>query len=288
LLRSRSIDSRPEAQDDPSAMAIHPTALIDKRAEIDPSVEIGAYVIVDGPVRIGPQTRVYAHAYLTGATQIGAGCQIHPFAVIGHVPQDIGYGGTETYCTIGDGTIIREGVTIHRGTEEGSTTIVGKHCFLMAHSHVAHNCVVGDNVVLANAVLLGGHVHVGVGSFLGGSANAHQFVRIGERVMAQGLAKMSMDVPPYFMVADLNRCVGVNIVGMRRTGLSSAERTEIRDAYRLLYRSGMTFRKAVDQLATIVKTEPGRRLVAFLQSESRRGFCGGIRRTLPPTTGETE
>lgn len=269
-------------------MPIHPTAIVDKQAEIDPTAEIGAYAIIDGPVRIGPRTRVYPHAYLDGWTEIGADCRIHPHAVVGHLPQDLAFTGEKSYCRVGDGTIIREGVSIHRGTMPGSATVIGQRCFLMANSHVAHNCVVGDDVKMANGALLAGHVHVQHGAFISGNTVVHQFVRIGELVMTQGSAIISMDVPPFFMVSQLNTCVGLNVIGMRRAGFGPEERAELREAYRLLYRRGLSFRGAVQQLAERVKTPAGRRLVEFLQAPSKRGIMGGRRGWQSSETAEAE
>jgi len=147
--------------------------MVDRRAEVDPTAEIMPYAIIDGPVKIGPRTRVFPHAYLTGWTEIGADCQIHPGAVVGGDPQDLAFKGAESYCRIGDGTIIREGASVHRGTDPGSATVVGKRCFLMANSHVAHNCRLGDEVKLINGVLLAGYVQVGNGAFLAGNAGVH-------------------------------------------------------------------------------------------------------------------
>jgi UDP-N-acetylglucosamine acyltransferase len=258
-------------------VAIHPTAIVDPKAHIDPTAEIGPYVIIDGPVRIGPGTRVYPHAFLTAWTEIGAGCQIHPGAVIGHLPQDLAYRGDETYCRIGDETIIREGASIHRGTDPGSETVVGRRCYIMAAAHVAHNCRLGDEVKVVNNVLLAGHVQVGAGAFISGGTVVHQFVRIGELVMIGGNASIAMDVPPYFMAVRLGYCAGVNAVGMRRAGFTPEQRNDVKQAYRILYKPGAPFREAIEMLADAVQTDAGRRIVAFLREPSRRGITGGLR-----------
>ena len=149
-------------------MSIHPTAIVHDLAQVDETAEIGPYAVIEQAVRIGPDVRVYPHAFITGWTQVGAGCEIHPGATIGHAPQDLSYTGVETYCRIGERTVIREGASIHRGTVPGSATVVGKRCFIMAGALVAHNCVLGDEVKLANVVQLGGHVQIGDGAFIGG------------------------------------------------------------------------------------------------------------------------
>lgn len=259
-------------------MAIHSTAIIDPRATIDPSVEIGAYVVVDGVVQIGAGTRIFPHAYITGWTEIGANCEIHPGAVVGHVPQDLAFEKKESYCRIGEGTVIREGASIHRGTDAGSATVIGKRCHLMANAHVGHNCRVGDDVKMTNGAVLGGHVEIGEGAFLSGYVGVHQFVRIGELVMAGGVQRIVNDVPPYFLVVDNGCCAGVNLVGMKRAGFSKEQRAEVREAYRILYRSGMTFQKAIDVLADAVTTDPGKRIVAFLREPSKRGIVSARRR----------
>ncbi len=259
-------------------MAIHPTAIVDTRAEIDEAAEIGPYAVIEGPVRVGPRSRIFAHAYLTGRTDIGQDCQIHPHAVVGHEPQDFGYAGHDTGCRIGDGTVIREGAQVHRGTTPDSETVVGKRCLLMANAHVGHNCVIGDDVIMVNGVLLAGHVHVGSRAFLSAYAAIHQFARIGEVAMIAGLAAVTMDAPPFFVIGRDERCVAVNVVGMRRAGLTTDERSEIKKVYRTLYRSGMTFRVALDAAAELVSTEPGKRLIAFLRAPSQRGILGTARR----------
>lgn len=259
-------------------MPIHPTAVIDKHAEIDATADIGPYVVVDGPVRIGPGTRVYPFAYLSGWTEIGAECRIHPGAVVGHLPQDFAYQGAETYCRIGDGTVIREQASVHRGTDPGSATVIGRRCFLMATSHVGHNCTVGDDVKITNGAMLGGHAQVGAGAFISGGVTVHQFVRVGELAMIAGLARIIMDIPPYFMTDGSGKCAAVNTVGIRRAELTREERNDVKRAYRVLYRSGTPFRQAVERLADAVETDPGRRILAFCQGPSRRGIAGACGR----------
>lgn len=258
-------------------MPLHPTAVVDPQAVIDPTADIGPYVVISGPVRIGPAALLRPYAHVTGHTEIGARCQIFSGAVIGEVPQDRGYQGAVSFCRIGEDTVIREGVTIHRGTAEGSATVVGSRCFLMANSHVGHNCTLGDDVTLANGALLAGHVQVGHRAFLSGNAGVHQFVRIGELVMVGGLTKVTQDVPPFCMVDDRGTCVGINVVGMQRAGMGSAERQDARRAYALLYRAHLNLPNALERLEKTVTTEAGRRLVEFLRIRSRRGIVSGPR-----------
>ncbi len=255
-------------------MPIHPTAIVDSTAEIDPSVEIGAYAIVEPNVRIGPDTRLYPHAYVSRGTTLGRCCQIHPFAVVGHLPQDVKYKDEPSYTQVGDETIVREHASIHRGTEPESTTVVGSGCFLMATAHVGHNCVLGDNVVMVNNSKLAGHVHVGDRAILGGNVGVHQFCRIGDLVMLSGKAPaIYRDIPP-FMLVDIPGVAGLNVVGLRRAGFDQAARHELRECHRLLYRSGLAWSDAVERVVSLVQTEAGQRLVAFLQAPSKRGYMG--------------
>ncbi len=254
-------------------MPIHPTAIVDPAAEIDATASIGPYAVIEGHVCVGAGCRIYPHAYLSGWTELGANCQVHPSAVVGHLPQDLKFDGSRSWCRIGAGTIIREGASIHRGTEPDSETVVGRNCFIMAAAHVGHNCVVGDEVKLANAVLLAGHVTVGNAAFISGGVVVHQFCRIGEYAMVAGGSRITMDAPPFFMFLHDSECVGVNLVGLRRAGFSREEIAEIREAYRILYRTGRAFCAAIDDLAAVVQTAPGRRLAAFLQAPTKRGFC---------------
>jgi len=255
-------------------MAIHPTAFIDPNAQIDVSADVGPYVVIDGPVQVGPHTHVYPHAYLAGWTTIGAGCVIHPNAVVGHLPQDLAFKNVRSYCTIGDETVIREGASVHRGTQEDSETIVGRRCYLMACSHVAHNCRVGNEVKMANGAVLAGHVTVGDGCFLSAYAGVHQFVRMGELVMVASHARVIMDVPPYLLVDELGKCVGINVVGLRRAGIGPDERLELKNAFRLMYRSGGSQSDNLRRIESESKSAPARKFLEFLRAPSKRGIAG--------------
>lgn len=259
-------------------MPIHQSAVVHSDADIHPSAEIGPYAIIESGVTIAPDSRIYAHAYIGTGTTIGARCHIHPFAVVGHLPQDLKFSGAPTYTRIGDDTIIREHVSIHRGTTPDSSTSIGSNCFLMATSHVGHNCSVGDGVILVNGSMLAGHVSIGDKALVMGNAAIHQFVRVGELAIIGGMMRGIMDVPPFMMQAPPGGVTGVNSVGLRRAGFSPAERAEIRDCFKILYRSGLTFRKAIDRVVALVQTDPGRRLAAFLSAPSKRGYLASAYR----------
>jgi len=260
-------------------MAIHPTAIVSPKARIDSSVEIGPYVIIDGDVTIGPNCRIFPHVHITGYTTIGAGNEIHTGAVIGDTPQDLGFQDVRSYVRIGDHNVIREYVTIHRGTAPESATVIGNHCFLMAVAHVAHNCELADHVKLANQVLLAGYVRVGEGSFLSGVAMVHQFVKIGRLCMIAGGTRVHQDIPHFMMAHGESNLVGINKVGLKRAGFTSQQIMAIRAAFRKLWRSGMNFSKAVELLETKDNTEPVRELLAFIKAPSRRGIAGVPKRS---------
>jgi UDP-N-acetylglucosamine acyltransferase len=256
-------------------VTIHPTAVIDPKADIDSEVEIGPYVVIEGPVKIKRGTRVMAQVYLTGWTEIGAYNEIHPGAILGDAPQDKAYKGEESYLKIGDRNVIREHVQIHRGTVAGSSTLVGDDNFFMACSHIGHNCRLGDQITLANNALLGGYVEVGKCVFISGNCVVHQFVRIGDYALMRGLSGTSRDVPPYSLIDWQHTVRGVNIVGLKRAGFDELRIRDIRNAFRVLFQKGRNLSLAAKELEAAGKTSPDvSNLLEFIRS-SRRGVCGG-------------
>jgi UDP-N-acetylglucosamine acyltransferase len=256
---------------------IHPTAIVDPKAELDSSVEVGPYCVIDGHVRVGTGCRLYHGVYLTGWTEIGENCILHPGVIVGHAPQDTKYGGERSYCRIGKNSVLREYVTIHRGTIPESETVVGHDCFLLAGSHVAHNCTVGNHVTLINSVLLGGHVTVEDRATLGGMVGIHQFVRIGELAMIAGCARVVLDIVPFAMVAVDGRISGLNQVGLRRLGMPKDHILELRGAFRTLFGRGRLFNDSVKRLAETAESPPAKRLLRFVTAESKRGIAGRSR-----------
>src|ERR671918_1529188 len=229
-------------------MTIHPTAVIDPKAEIDSDVTIGHYVVIEGPVKVKRGSRVMAHACLTGSTEIGADNQIHPGAVLGDAPQDRAYKAEETYLKIGDHNIFREGVQIHRGTATGTATIIGNDNFFMGNSHVGHNCKIGNQNILANGALLGGYVEVGNNVFISGNCVVHQFIRIGDYALMRGLSGTSRDVPPFAIVDWQHTVRGVNVVGLKRAGFDDRRIRAIRNAFRVLFRKGRNLSIALTEV----------------------------------------
>jgi UDP-N-acetylglucosamine acyltransferase len=255
-------------------MAIHPTAIVDRRAEIAEDVEIGPHCMVEGNVKIGRGCRLYHNVYVTGWTEIGEACVLHPGVIIGHEPQDTKYSGARSFCKVGRGTIVREYSTMHRGTVPESATIVGEGCFLLANAHVGHNCTVGNNVTLINNVLLGGHASVGDGATLGGAVGVHQFVRIGEMAMVAAMAKVIQDVVPYALTDVRGKISGINRVGLRRAGVPHDELKRLRDAYRSLFEKGLSREAAIRELSAMTGSPRVNELLAFVKEESRRGLAG--------------
>jgi UDP-N-acetylglucosamine acyltransferase len=257
-------------------MAIHPTAVIDLKAEIASGVEIGAYAVIDGAVRIGAGTRVLPHAYLTGWTEIGENNEIHAGAALGGAPQDRAYGGQETYLRIGDRNIIREHVQIHRGTAAGSATVIGDDNFLMGNSHVGHNCRLGSNIILANGALLAGHVEVANNVFISGNCVVHQFVKIGEYALMRGLSGTSRDVPPYAIIDWQHAVRGVNVIGLKRAGFDEKRIRAIRNAFRVLFRKGRNLALAVQEVEKSNKADKDVSALLDFIKGSKRGVCFGV------------
>jgi UDP-N-acetylglucosamine acyltransferase len=256
-------------------MKIHPTAVIDPKAEIESTVEIGPYVVIEGPVKIRDGTRVMAHAYVTGWTEIGERNEIHPGAVLGDAPQDKAYKGEMSYLRIGNQNIFREYVQIHRGTVAGSATVIGNNNFLMATAHIGHNCKLGSNNILANGALLGGYVEVGNNVFISGNCVVHQFVRIGDHALMRGLSGTSRDVPPYAIVDWQHTVRGVNSVGLKRAGFDEKRIRAIREAFRVLFRKGRNLALAIKQVQDSNKANTDvLALLEFIKA-SERGVCFG-------------
>ncbi len=251
---------------------IHPSAIVDPKAELADGVEVGPHAVIDANVRVGAGTRIGPSAYLTGYTEIGAGNFIGCGAVIGEAPQDHGFKGGVTRVRIGDRNTIREYATIHRGTAEGSETVIGDEVFLMATAHVAHNCRIGDRAIVANGALLAGYVELGERAFVSGNVVVHQFVRVGRLAMIGGGARVSKDVPPFALVEGNSLIRAMNVVGMRRAGLSSPVRNRVKEAYRTLYRRGLSHEAALARLEADADLPELREIVNFLRG-SKRGIC---------------
>jgi len=253
-------------------MKVHPTAIVSKKAKIDSGVEIGPYAIIEDDVKIASGVKIYAHAYICNGTQIGEGTEVHMGAILGHAPQDLAFKGGKTYLKIGKNNIIREYATIHRATNEGTYTLIGDENYLMAISHVGHNCTLGNKVILANGALLAGHVNVEDGVFISGNVVIHQFCRIGKLAIIGGYTAINKDVPPY-MAARGESCIrAINLIGLKRAGISREAINEIKKAFRLIYRSDMNTTQALDKILEDNPGEEVRYLVGFIKS-SKRGIC---------------
>ncbi len=249
---------------------IHPTACVEAGAVLDKNVEVGPYSIIGGQVRIGEGTRIGAFSVIEGRVSIGKGCTIGHHVVLGAPPQDVAYGGEDTEVVIGDHTILREFVTVHRATGKGKSTRIGNSCFIMACCHVAHNCEIGDEVTMANGAMLAGYVKVGSQAVLSGYVGVHQFVRIGRLAMVGGLSKVVMDVPPFLLVdGHPARIFGLNVVGLRRKGFTASERELIKRVYEIIYRSSLPLNQALDLAKEEFSDELAREIIAFFEGSKR-------------------
>jgi UDP-N-acetylglucosamine acyltransferase len=253
-------------------MHIHPTAVVDKHAELDSSVEVGAFSVIGPKVKIGPRTRIGPHAVIEGDTTIGQDNVIFQFAAIGAIPQDLKYAGEPTRLVIGDHNQIREFATVHIGTSGGGgVTRIHDHCLLMANSHIAHDVQLGDGCILANSCALAGHVAVEDRVIFGGLSAVHQFTRIGRLAFISGGAMVTQDVPPYVTVqGDRAEVVGINTVGLTRAHFKDEQQARVKNAFKILYRSKLGFREAIAH----VRAEHGGHeeidhLVAFLENSER-------------------
>lgn len=257
-------------------MAIHPTAIIDKEAHVPNDAQIGPYVVIEGHVVLGIGVRVWQGATISGAygkTEVGDNCEIHMGAVVGHMPQDLHYDRKIKSCLkIGSRNIIREYATIHPSKVEGGSTILGDDNYIMAQAHIGHDCVVKNNTVICNGTLLAGHAVVEDGVFISGNTAIHQFSKIGTLAMIGGLARVNKDVPPYMVLEGDSEICGINIVGLRRAGIDSTSRLKIKEAYKILYRSGLSVPHAVEELKKIGRSIYVKNIIDFI-ADSKRGIC---------------
>ncbi len=255
-----------------SSARVHATAVIDPRADLGENVEVGPFVVIEGLVRIGPGCVLKAGAHLIGPLVMGSHNTVHSHAVLGDEPQHLKYNGEPSGVEIGDHNVFREHVTVHRAMMPGTVTRLGSHNFLMASSHIAHDCVVGSHCILANGALVGGHCVLEDGVVLSGNVAIHQFVRIGRLALMSGLSATGLDVPPFMIHQRVNTVCGVNVIGMRRAGICNGAIDAVRKAFHLLYRSEMVLSTSLAQIEQGLGHVPEvAELVAFIRA-TRRGI----------------
>lgn len=251
---------------------IHPTALVDRAALLEDDVEIGPFSVVEPAVEIRSGCRIGAHVVLKRGLKLGNRVRVHEGAVLAGPPQDLKYDGADSYAEVGDDSVIREFATIHRSARPGGTTRVGRGCFLMGYGHVAHDCEIGDEAIIASYAALAGHIRIGRRAFVSGGVVIHQFSRIGELAMIGGGSKVNLDVPPFFTVDGVPaRAVGLNLVGLKRDGVGAEDVRSLKRAYRLLYRSKLPLEAAIREIEALGNELAGR-LAGFVR-DSERGIC---------------
>jgi UDP-N-acetylglucosamine acyltransferase len=251
---------------------IHEAAIVHPEARIDSDVAIGPFAIVERDVAIGAGSRIAAHAVLKNGVRLGRRVRVHEGAVLGGDPQDLKYDGTPSYAVVGDDSVIREFATIHRSARPEGTTKVGRGTFLMGYGHVAHDCDIGEEAIIASYAALAGHIQIGHRAFVSGGVVIHQFSRIGELSMIGGGSKVNLDVPPFFTVDGVPaRAVGLNVVGLRRAGVSDDDLRVLKRTYRLLYRSKLARRDALQEIEAL-SNDYARKVADFVRG-SERGVC---------------
>ena len=259
------------------AINIHPTAIVDKNAQLGEGVEIGPYATVEGDVKIGAGTVVQQGAILRGHTTIGEKCQIFPYACIGMKTQDLKYKeGSVSFVEIGNRTVIREFATVHLGTKDGEKTIIGSDCLFMAYCHAAHGVILGNHVICSNSVQLAGDVHVQDWAIIGGCSASHQFCTVGKHARVGGMVKIRQDTPPYMlcdMEGDSQKVIGPNVVGLKRRGFSTEVIQALKEAFRLIYHNGLNRTQALERVENdIEQIDEVKELVSFYRN-STRGVC---------------
>ncbi|OQA55900.1 MAG: Acyl-(acyl-carrier-protein)--UDP-N-acetylglucosamine O-acyltransferase [Candidatus Omnitrophica bacterium ADurb.Bin277] len=254
---------------------IHPSAIIGVNVRLGTDNVIGPNVVIGDGVKLGDRNRILHGAFLGKGTELGDENEIHMNAVIGHAPQDLAYRGEETFTRIGSRNVIREFVTIHRGTRAGTSTVIGDQNFIMAYCHIAHNCVLANQIIMVNQASLTGHCIVEDRAFLSGMTGFHQFSRIGKLAMVSALSAFNKDIPPFVICGGRPGVAqGINVVGMRRAGIGPKTRAEIKEAYRLLYRSGLNTTQAICAIKKSLQSPEINHFVKFIE-ESKRGIIDG-------------
>ena len=254
---------------------IHPTAIVNPEAKLGENLSVGPYAVIESDVEIGNDCVIGPHAVLYAGARIGNRVKISQGASIANLPQDLKFSGEPTQFIIGDDTVVREFATLHRGTKETGRSKIGKNCLLMAYSHIPHDCEVGDNCIIANAVQIGGHSHIEDWVIIGGLAGLHQFSRVGEHSMIAGAAKITQDVPPYILaVNNPAEFGGLNVVGLRRRGFKAEDIQILKEAYKCLYDKSLN----VSQAVGVIESKFGdnvyvQKLLKFL-SGTKRGIVG--------------
>ncbi len=256
----------------PEKSLIHPTAVVHPSARIDATATIGPYAVIGEDAVIGANVSIGPHAVVEFA-ELGEGCRIHAGAFVGTAPQDLKYKGEKTRLTMGSQTVVREAVTLNRGTSASGATRIGSRCLFMAYSHVAHDCVIGDEVILANSVAVAGHCVVGDWTIIGGMVGLHQFVRVGKLAMIGAGAMVPLDVPPFTLSwGDRARLSGLNLIGLRRRGISAESIKDLKKAYLEVFDPSAPIKEHLARLSKEQRCEPVQEFVNFIQSSSR-GIC---------------
>lgn len=268
---------------------VHPTAIISAAARLGAGITVGPFCVIEGKVEIGDGCVLGPHVTILSHTTLGQRCQLHAGAILGDLPQDQAYEGAESSVRIGDDCVVRECVTVHRGTKPGTVTEIGDGCLLMACSHVGHNAKLGKNVTLANGALLAGYTEIGDRAFISGNCLVHQFTRVGTLAMMSGGSATQMDVPPFCITRSLasNTVVGLNVIGLRRAGMPADERNALKRAFDILYRSGMSVSSAVAVIESQFDSPATNELCEFLRN-SKRGVCKFFRDARKAGDGDSD
>ncbi len=252
---------------------IHPSAVIAESAKLADNVKIGPFCIVGPNVSIGEGSELIGQCCVTGYTTLGKNNIIHQNATIGGNPQDLDFENKETYLEIGDNNCFREGVTINPGTDEGTKTIVGSNNYFMINSHVAHNCEIGNNVILVNGALIAGHIHIDDNVIISGNAAIHQFCRVGKLAMLSGNSSITMDLPPYIIASERNKVSAINLIGMRRNGSKRDAIRAMKNVFKIFYRSELTTEQAINEIEKeYSEFEEVQNFLKFVKIKTKRGI----------------